>query len=302
MPKESVQYFDRYSKTMKTEKIYGEAYLRFVYENPLGRLAFLNLVKRGFFSRLYGWLMDRSSSKKKIASFLETYQVDSSEFLEDSATYKTFNEFFYRKLKPEARPIHPDPLACVFPADGRHLGFQDLSQTTGFFVKGEIFSLQELLQDLSLAERYSQGSMVVSRLCPTDYHRFHFPVEGIPSPPIPIQGDLFSVSPIALRDNIHIFTRNKRVLTSVESPTFGRVTMIEVGATMVGGIHYTYEAGQEIPKGHEKGYFRFGGSSTITLFEPGRVQLAPDLIECSLKHVELYAKMGDVLGGVSQTS
>lgn len=295
MAQDPVVYFDRYAQEERVEKIYGEAPLRFVYQNPLGKLALWALVKRAFFSRLYGWWMDHPRSRDKVAPFLETYDVDPDEFLDDPASFATFNEFFFRKLKPEARPICAGEDEVAFPADGRHLGFQDLDAADGFFVKGQTFSVAELLGDPELAARYRGGALVLSRLCPTDYHRFHFPVGGAADRPRPIAGDLYSVNPIALKQNIRIFTSNKRVVNTVDSPRFGLVTMVEVGATMVGGIEYTYAPGA-VTKGAEKGFFRFGGSSTVTLFEPGRVRLDDDLVQQSARRVELYARVGDRLG------
>jgi phosphatidylserine decarboxylase len=129
-----------------------------------------------------------------------------------------------------------------------------------------------------------------------DYHRFHFPVSGVPGAPVIINGPLFSVNPIALRRNIHIFTENKRAVSRIESDRFGTVVMLEVGATCVGSFDYTFTPGEHVGKGAEKGYFKFGGSSTITLFERSRIQLAADLIEYSQRGIEVYARMGDRLG------
>jgi phosphatidylserine decarboxylase len=240
--------------------------------------------------------MDAAKSRAKVAPFIERYKVKADEFADLPESYRTFNEFFYRKLKAGARPIDPDPDSAIFPADGRHLGFQDVSKLAGIFVKGKVFDLRKLLGDEELAKRFQDGAMVLSRLCPVDYHRFHFPVAGVPGEPKLINGLLFSVSPIALRRNIHIFTENKRAVTRIESEQFGLVAMLEVGATNVGSFEYTFKPGVAVEKGAEKGYFKFGGSSTVTLFERGRIELARDLLEVSQGGMELYARMGDRLG------
>ena len=276
--------------------IYGEGFLRWIYGNPLGRLALHAVAKRAFFSRWYGRRMDAPASRAKVAPFIWEYQVDPSEFAAPPETFLTFNEFFYRKLKSSARPISGDARTAVFPADGRHLGFQDVSRVEGIFVKGQVFSLSDLLQDTELALRFQRGAMVLSRLCPVDYHRYHFPVGGMATEPSLINSWLYSVNPLALRRNIRIFTENKRALTRIDSPEFGQVLMLEVGATCVGSLEYTFKPNTRVQKGAEKGYFKFGGSSTITLFEPGRVRLAEDLIEQTAQHRELYARMGDHLG------
>jgi phosphatidylserine decarboxylase len=189
-----------------------------------------------------------------------------------------------------------DANAAVFPADGRHLGFQNIEAAEGFFVKGAKFTLEKLCASGELAKRYAKGSMVLSRLCPVDYHRYHFPVSGTPTKPTIINGALYSVNPLALRQNIHFLTENKRAYTEIESAEFGKVLMFEVGATCVGSFEYTFSPGVPMQKGSEKGYFKFGGSETITLFEPGRITLAEDLVANSLQGRELYARMGDLMG------
>lgn len=299
MASEPIQYFNRYTGRVETEEVYGHSFLKWTYGNPLGRLSLHALVKRAAFSRWYGSRMDEPGSRSKIEPFISIYKVDATEFAHPPEEYKTFNEFFYRTLKPGARPIAPGDNIAVFPADGRHLGFQNLSKVEGIFVKGAVFDLKTLMQSEALAKRYRHGAMVLSRLCPVDYHRFHFPVAGVPSRSVPIEGPLFSVNPIALRQNIHIFTQNKRAYTEIESPQFGKVLMFEVGATCVGSFEYTYLPGEPIAKGIEKGYFKFGGSSTITFFEPGRIELDADLIEKTKAGMELYARMGDRMGQTS---
>ena len=159
-----------------------------------------------------------------------------------------------------------------------------------------MFSLSDLLQDQKLANQYAGGSLLLSRLCPVDYHRFHFPAAGVPGATRLINGPLYSVNPIALCQNIHILARNKRCVTELQTEAFGKVLLLEIGATCVGSICQTYTAGQPVSKGGEKGYFRFGGSSTITIFEPGRVRFDQDLIDNSKQHRELYARVADRMG------
>ncbi len=288
---DDIQFFNRHTLRTETEKVYGEGFLRFVYEHPLGVLPLQGLIKRAAFSRWYGRKMDAPASRTKIAPFIRDYDLDPADFAAPVDSFRNFNEFFYRKLKPEARPI--DPAApVVFPADGRHLGFPRISEIEAFFAKGQRFDLRGLLGSDDLAERFAHGSLVLSRLCPVDYHRFHFPCAGTPGPAEMIDGPLYSVSPIALRRHLHYLWENKRTLTRVETPHLGLVLVVEIGATCVGSIHQTYTEGQPVEKGAEKGYFAFGGSSTITLFEPGAVTLAEDLLENSAKQVELYARIG----------
>jgi len=296
MPAEPIRYYDRYARALKTERIYGEGWLRFAYENPAGRLLVWLLVRRAFFSWWYGWRMNRRASALKILPFIAEFNVDVDEFAKSAFDYRTFNEFFYRALKPTARPIAAGDRVAVFPADGRHLAIPDVNAANGFYVKGAKFSLPELLGDAALAAKFFGGAMLISRLCPVDYHRFHFPVDGTPRDSRPIDGWLYSVSPVALRRKLRYLVENKREITTIESPVFGTVAMIEVGATNVGSIRQAFVPDRPVAKGDEKGFFAFGGSCVITLFERERIRFDADIVAASGDLIECYAKMGDRLG------
>lgn len=293
---DQIAYFDRYRNETRVEKVYGDKALRWTYGSLAGRMSLNVLVKRALFSHWYGWRMDQPSTREKIDPFIREYEVDVSELVCKVDDFANFNEFFFRQLKPEARPIDPNPASVVFPADGRHLCVPDLSRCDGLFVKGEMFDLNELLHDNALADQYAEGSLLLSRLCPVDYHRFHFTAAGVPGSTRLINGPLYSVNPIALCQNIHILATNKRCITELQTEAFGKVLLLEIGATCVGSICQTYTLGTPVSKGDEKGYFRFGGSSIITIFEPGRIRFDEDLIENTKQHRELYARMGDHMG------
>src|SRR5689334_18877394 len=293
---DNIEFYNRYTGQRERERVYGAAWMRWTYSTSFGRLALELLVKRPFFSQWYGWRMNRPASRRKVLPFIREFGVDVREFADPPESYRTFNEFFYRRLRPEARPIDRDPNTVVFPADGRHLGFPDASAIDGVFVKGQRFDLERLLHDRELAAHYHRGAVVLSRLCPVDYHRFHFPVAGQASTARQLNGLLYSVNPIALRQNLGYLWANRRVLTTIATEALGRVLMLEIGATNVGSVVQTYRPASPVAKGGEKGFFRFGGSSTLLLFEPGRVRLSDDLVEQSRQHCELYARMGDRLG------
>lgn len=276
--------------------MYGEGFLRWSYGNPLGAISLNAFVKRPFFSAWYGRRMSTRESAARVGPFIVEYGLDPKDFAEAAESYGSFNEFFYRKLKSEARPVDADQGSVVFPADGRHLGFEKASEIGGVFVKGQKFDLPLLLGDAELAARYADGALVLSRLCPVDYHRFHFPVAGVPGEARLIEGPLFSVNPIALRQRLAYLWTNKRTITELVTEHFGRVLCMEIGATCVGTIRQTFKPGVPVIKGAEKGYFAFGGSSTMTLFEPGMVRLEADLLENSARQIELYARIGSRMG------
>jgi phosphatidylserine decarboxylase len=303
MSAQPLRYYDRATRELKTEDIYGEGWLRAAYENPVGRFLVWLLVRRRIFSRYYGWKMNWRSSALQILPFIAKYDIDVDEFVKSAFDYKTFNEFFYRALKPESRPIAAGERVAVLPGDGRHLAFPNVDAAAGFYVKGAKFTLGELFgedglpeNERLLASQFAGGAMLISRLCPVDYHRFHFPVDGVPAESKSLTGSLYSVNPIALRRNIRYLFRNKRAITLIASPVFGAVAMIEVGATNVGTIHQTFLPGRAVIKGEEKGFFAFGGSCVVTLFARDRIAFDSDLIASSAENIETYARMGDRLG------
>ncbi|HLB53186.1 MAG TPA: archaetidylserine decarboxylase [Chlamydiales bacterium] len=294
-----IQYVDRVSGKSEEEKIYGRWALALLYGESFPARVFsfffLPIIARiSWISKWYGYLQTRPSSKRKVASFIATFRVDTTEFAESE--FSCFNDFFIRKLKKEKRPLALGEDRAVLPADGRYLVFPNLLKTKQFYVKGQKFDLTSFLFDPNLARQFENGGMVIARLCPTDYHRFHFPCDGIPSAARLIQGALFSVNPIALRKKLSILAENKRMVTEIETKQFGRMLFIEIGATCVGSIHQTYKAGKEVKKGDEKGYFSFGGSCVILLFEKGRIAFDSDLIENSRKGLETKCFFGTSLG------
>ena len=298
MSAEPIRYYDRYARTLKIERVFGEKWLRLAYENPAGRGFVWLFARRAIFSRWYGRKMNRKVSSLQIVPFIAEYDLNVDEFARSPFDYRNFNEFFYRALKPEARPIAPGANVAVFPADGRHLAWEDVTAAAGFYVKGAKFTPVALLGDAALAGKFAGGAMLISRLCPVDYHRFHFPVGGTAGESRLINGWLYSVSPIALRRNIGYLVENKREVTLLESPEFGLVAMVEVGATNVGSIIQSFVPGRAVAKGAEKGMFAFGGSCVITLFQRDRIRFDADLVAQSAECVEIYAKMGDRLGMV----
>jgi len=296
---EPIRYFNRAKQVVETEQVYGEGWLRWTYGNPLGRISLELLVKRWLASAYYGWRMSRRASANLVLPFIVEYNLDVDEFAKSQFTFKSFNDFFYRTLKPGARPIAEGDRVAVLPADGRHLAFQNVDAAAGFYAKGQRFDLAAFLGDAELAAKFAGGSMLISRLCPVDYHRFHFPVAGTAGEPRLINGFLYSVSPIALRQNLGYLWQNKRMVTLVSSPAFGQVAVCEIGATMVGGIFQSFIPGRVVAKGEEKGLFKFGGSCVITLFQPGKIKLAADLVRQSADGLEVYARMGERLGVAS---
>lgn len=290
-----VKFWNRYTGREEEEKILGEKALRWVYGSASGRLALHLLIKRAVFSRLLGRMKDSHRSAREIPPFIRDYNIDVRELEKAPEEYASFNEFFTRKLKPEARPLCAEP-SLAFPADARHRAWQDASAIDGVYVKGQSFDLPALLGDEELARRYAHGGVLLSRLCPVDYHRYHFPTAGIAEEARRIPGALASVAPYSLRRRLAWLWCNKRELTLLRNTCVGTVLILVIGATGVGAICQTYTPGAHVEKGEEQGFFAFGGSTVMTFFEPGRVNFAADLLEQTARGIELYAHQGDFLG------
>lgn len=296
-----IHYIERTTGKTCTEEVYGGSFLNFLYGDTflskiLGEPLSHCLARIPAVSQWYGKLQSSPASAKRVLPFIDKFGVDTTEFAKQAQEFTSFNDFFTRELKPDARPIAKGTDTAIIPADGRYLFHQNIAHADGFVVKGQKFDLKELLQDEKLAEKYADGAMVMARLCPTDYHRFHFPCDCIPGTTETINGHLYSVNPVAIRKNIGIFAENKRTLCKLATKEFGTVLYMEIGATCVGTIHETYTPGIPVQKGAEKGYFSFGGSSLILLFERDTITFDRDLLEASAKLIEIKCLMGQSMG------
>lgn len=290
-----IQYYERESGQLKTEKVAGEKWLIWLYDNPIGEATLWALAKRKLVSSVYGKMMDRASSAKKIHPFIEDFDIDMNSAQEQE--FQNFNDFFTRKLKDNARPIDTSFNIVVSPADGKILAYADISNSD-FIIKGFRFDVSSFLDNAVLAQKYLDGALLIFRLAPFDYHRFHFPVSGILTPNQKIDGDYYSVNPFALSKKAEIFCLNKREYTILSNSLFGDVIMAEVGATMVGSIVQTYN-GSSVKKGKEKGYFKFGGSTVVLLFEKSKINIDKDLLTNTARGHETAVKMGERIGDAS---
>ncbi|KAK1542977.1 phosphatidylserine decarboxylase [Colletotrichum paranaense] len=247
-----------------------------------------------------GKKFDDPASKAEIPKFIEFHRLDMSEVLLPTEEFKNFNEFFYRALKPEARPCSaPDrPDVVVSPADCRSVVFNSVNQATQVWIKGREFSIKRLLGDAypEDVKRFENGALGIFRLAPQDYHRFHIPVDGVLGKPKTIAGEYYTVNPMAIRSALDVYGENVRVLCPIDSPTHGRVMVICVGAMMVGSTVITQKEGAQVNRADELGYFKFGGSTIVLLFEPGKMKFDDDLTDNSNGALETLVRVGMSVG------
>ncbi|KAF9251782.1 hypothetical protein LCP9604111_1778 [Penicillium roqueforti] len=243
---------------------------------------------------------DDPASASQIKDFINFHQLDMSEVLMPLENFRNFNEFFYRALKPDARPCSaPDePKIVVSPADCRSVVFDRLSDATSIWVKGREFSIERLLGNAypDDAARYRNGAVGVFRLAPQDYHRFHIPVDGIMGEPKTIEGEYYTVNPMAIRSALDVYGENVRILVPIDSVAHGRVMVVCVGAMMVGSTVITRTAGEKVSRAEELGYFKFGGSTLLVLFENGKLNFDKDLAENSKCALETLIRVGMSVG------
>lgn len=261
------------------------------------------LLPRKWLTELAGWAASKHAgwlTKAVIDLFVWYYKVDMTEAQKpDTASYRTFNEFFIRPLRDDARPLNSDPDLLLLPADGiisqrGHIDNEALLQA-----KGHSYTLEALLAgNYLMAEQFRNGEFVTIYLAPRDYHRVHMPCNGILREMIYVPGELFSVNPLTTRHVPNLFARNERVICYFDTE-LGPMVQILVGATIVGSIEtvwsgtitpprtgiikrWTWPGADEegsvvLLKGQEMGRFK-AGSTVINLFSPGRVKLAESLV------------------------
>ena len=257
-----------------------------IYSSAPGRLL-AGLLARPFISKAAGRLMDSRLSALFINSFVKKHNINLSEA--EPARYKSFNAFFTRRLKKGARPVSSDASALVSPCDGLLTAY-DIGENSVFPIKGRTYSVKELLKDDLLADEFSGGKCLVFRLTPADYHRYIFPCEGRIVRHRRIPGVYHTVRPNALKHK-PVFYENTREWTLMETPVFGSVLMMEVGALLVGRIVNLEKEGA-FTRWQEKGYFEFGGSTIVVLLRKNACAFTLKLDT----DAELPVKSGQVVG------
>jgi phosphatidylserine decarboxylase len=301
-PPTGLPIYDRKNQRTITERIFGEGGVRFLYENPVGGLLESTLLCGSWFSKAYGAYQSSPLSRRAIEPFIDAFEIPMEDY--ESGPFRSFNAFFIRKFRPGLRPFEAEGPRFSAPAEGRYLVFPSVTESTPLAVKGALLNGPALigadlektdrppeLRDLDLTE-FLGGPGFIARLCPVDYHRFHFPDSGRILARARLRGALHSVNPIALAARGDLLFRNEREVTIVETRNFGRLAYVEVGAICVGKIVQS-AAGPEFRRGEEKGYFLFGGSTVIVLGEPGRFTFDSDLVEKSAAGRECLVRLGE---------
>lgn len=291
----AIKYFNRNLQRVEKEKVYGGQLVDWIYGTASGRIL-SPLLAYGPLSGLYGKWQDSSMSKAAINPFIKEFSIKMDEFLPEEgantkAPYSSFNQFFIRRFKPGMREFDTSAEALAAPCEARYFGLASDDESRSLPVKGKDLSRHGLLKNKLWDDVFEAGPVLIARLCPVDYHRFHFPDDGKILDQYNLEGALHSVNPMALKAKSDIFLTNERQVTIMETSHFGRLAYIEVGALCVGKIVQSFE-GESFSRGQEKGYFLFGGSTVIVLGEKGVWSPSHDILEYSKKGIETYIQLG----------
>lgn len=290
-----IQYYNRSKSQMETEKVYGDKAVRWLYDSSMGK-AMAEVLVRPSFSKLYGAIQGSGFTKKKVSPFIKNFDIQMDDFLPTEGRslddpYGSFNEFFIRRLKPGARQIIGDQDKMPAFAEARYFGHSSIDDSVTIPVKGAYLKAQDMIGETQWTKDFEGGPFLVARLCPVDYHRFHFPDDGEVLNFRPVHGVLHSVNPIALKKKEDIFITNERHVTIMQTKNFGKLAYIEVGAICVGRIVQTSEL-KTFKRGEEKGYFLFGGSTVVVLGEKGAWRPSQDILEKTQEGIEVYLQLG----------
>lgn len=275
------------------------------------KVAFQYIMPQLYLTQLAGWFAQQkwdAVTHFVIKAFAKKYNVDMSEAKKENfSDYESFNQFFIRELKDDARKINENPTALCLPADGRVSQIGHIDDERLLQAKGHFFSLSDLLAgDEELVDTFKNGEFATIYLSPRDYHRVHMPCDATLRKMIYVPGDLFSVNPFLAEHVPNLFARNERVICVFDT-AFGPMAQILVGATITASMStvwagvinpprtgevkvWTYQGDNAIKltKGQEMGAFQLG-STVINLFPANSVTLAEHL------EVDVPVRMGEIL-------
>jgi phosphatidylserine decarboxylase len=268
---------------------YGEEQISFLKNKTVGGIL-------ADLSQRQGSTYDSPDSVKSIPSFISTYSIQVSELrFPDLSHYKSFNEFFYRQLREDARPIQnaDDPDGFCSAADCRLTVYQTCELAREFWVKGNNFTIPNLLgisPESDTAHTFSDGSLAIFRLAPADYHRFHCPLDGLvgwdsgdnTEGITDIPGEYFTVNPQAVNEpGFDVFTANRRAVLYLKHEKSGLpVAFVAIGAMLVGSIIWTggKERGRRVKKGDELGYVACSSSFRYFNMHVGLTSVSSQLL------------------------
>ncbi|MFD0712421.1 archaetidylserine decarboxylase [Paenibacillus sp. GCM10027626] len=246
------------------------------------------LSSRKWISKLTGRFAQSSASRRFIPKFASIYGIRVEEAEKRLEEYSTLNEFFTRRLKPGTRTIDPASSSLVSPVDALVTGAGIIESGTILNVKGQDYTVEELLNCSPRTQNYKYGYYIVLYLSPTDYHRIHTPINGTIVEREHVLGKVYPVNDFGLRQMKRVLSRNERLITYIRHQA-GETAVVKVGAMNVSSIKYVNERQNQVEKGEELAYFEFG-STVVLLMEDDTFDPRDDL------KPGLKVRMGEPLG------
>lgn len=275
------------------EDSFQDRLLEWMYAHRIGRIL-LRPLMLPFVSRIGGKLLNSRISRPVIRPFIYKQKINMSEYKEKQ--YVSYNDFFTRELVSGARKVEKAPGVFISPCDSRLMVYR-IDGEGAFRVKHTFYTVQQLLRDKKLAERYRGGYVWVFRLCVQDYHRYIYVDNGRESAGRAIPGVFHTVNPAA-GNRIPIYKENTREYSLLKSENFGTVLQMEVGALLVGKIENRREK-IYVKRGEEKGNFAFGGSTVILMTQAGKARPDKDILKNSARGIETGVKLGERIGNAA---
>lgn len=284
-----MKYRDRQGRTFEKTTTQDE-FLAAAYSSVLGRglMKFLSLP---VFSKCLRYIMNSKLSAGFVYDFAEKNGIDLFDY--EHKNFVSFNDFFTRKIKEGRRFVTNDDSVLVSPSDGRVLAYE-ITNSNFFVIKNSVYSVESLLRDKKLAEKYTGGYALIVRLSVEDYHRYIYPCNGYKSHDRYINGFLHTVNTVVNR-YVPVYKENSRNYCMIRSDNFGDVIQMEVGALMVGKISNSNSGKGKVRRGEEKGYFEFGGSTIVLLLEKDKAEIYGDLIKNTMDGCETIVRQGEPL-------
>ena len=268
-------------------------FISFLYKTLPGRLL-LSIIIRPIFSRFLGFLMSSGISRPLISGFVKKNNIDLSEYKD--VEYSSFNEFFWREIREEFRPIFPNADDVIAPCDGKLTAYK-ITPESVFEIKKSHYDITSLLVDRQLAEDFSGGICLIFRLTPDDYHRYCYIDDGEVVSRKKIRGVLHTVRPIAMQ-RYRIFAQNSREYAVLQTKHLGKVVQMEVGALFVGKI-INNDGENNFSRGQERGMFEFGASTIVMLFQKDAIVVDDVIFENTRRDMETVVRMGSRIGVVA---
>ncbi|MDF2724171.1 MAG: psd [Paenibacillus sp.] len=233
---------------------------------PLFRLL-TELSSRKWISRITGAFAKSEASRLLIPLFARSYGIRIEDAEKAIGEYRSLNDFFTRRLKPGLRPLEADPDALVSPVDSLITGMGKINAGTLLGVKGQNYTIEQLLNHSPRSINYRNGYYFVLYLSPTDYHRIHAPAAGAIVEKEHVKGKVYPVNDFGLREMKQVLSRNERLITYIDGKC-GEIAVVKVGAMNVSSIRYVEPLPGRLERGGDLAYFEFG-STVVLLIEHG---------------------------------